>query len=222
VPDPAARTRARATTAQSAPLSRGPIILCLDTSGSMKGAPETIAKAVALEALRVAQREQRPCLLVAFGGPGELIERELGASRGGLQALLDLMGQGFDGGTDVQTPIEHAIARVRGEGWRSADLLIVSDGEFGCTAATLAQLDAARTELGLRVQGILAGDRETLGLLEACDHIFWLRDWRRFDGLVPQREGFVPVHSQSLTALYFPNALSERAARHRGPGPAKP
>jgi len=39
---------------------------------------------------------------------------------------------------------------------------------------------------------------------------------------VPQREGFVPVHSQSLTALYFPTALSERAARHRGPGPAKP
>ena len=222
VPDPAARSRVSAAAAQREPLSRGPLILCLDTSGSMKGAPETIAKAVALEALRVARREQRPCLLVAFGGPSELIERELSASRDGLQALLDLMGQGFDGGTDVQTPIEHAIARVRGERWRSADLLIVSDGEFGCTAATLAQLDAARTELGLRVQGILVGDRETMGLLDTCDHIFWLRDWRRFEGPVPQREGFVPVHSPSLTALYFPNALSERAARHRGTGSTKP
>jgi uncharacterized protein with von Willebrand factor type A (vWA) domain len=222
VPDPTARSRASVAATQTEPLSRGPIILCIDTSGSMKGAPETIAKAVALEALRVAQREQRACLLVAFGGPGELIERELGANRAGLHALLDLMGQGFDGGTDVQTPIEHAIARVHRERWRSADLLIVSDGEFGCTAATLAQLDTARTELGLRVQGVLVGDRETLGLLEACDHIFWLRDWRRYDGVVPQREGFVPVHSQSLTALYFPNALSERAARRRGAGTAKP
>ena len=26
--------------------------------------------------------------------------------------------------------------------------------------------------------------------------------------------GFSPVHSKSLTALYFPNALSARAARH--------
>jgi uncharacterized protein with von Willebrand factor type A (vWA) domain len=222
VPDPAARTRPRAASTQTEPLARGPIILCVDTSGSMKGAPETIAKAVALEALRVARRDQRACLLIAFGGPGELIERELGASREGLHALLDLMGQGFDGGTDVQTPIEHAIARVRSARWRSADLLIVSDGEFGCTAATLAQLDTARTELGLRVQGILVGDRETMGLLDTCDHIFWLRDWRRFDGPVPQREGFVPVHSPSLTALYFPNALSERAARLRGPGSAKP
>jgi uncharacterized protein with von Willebrand factor type A (vWA) domain len=215
VPDPSARHRAQAAAPHADRLERGPIILCLDTSGSMKGAPETIAKAVALEALRVAEREQRGCLLVAFGGPGELIERELGAHRDGLHALLELMGQGFDGGTDVQTPIEHAIARVRTARWRSADLLIVSDGEFGCTAATLAQLDAARAELGLRVQGILVGDRETLGLLDSCDHVFWLRDWRRYDGAVAQREGFVPVHSQSLTALYFPNALSERAARHR-------
>ena len=214
VPDPGA-TPPRAATPSAQALERGPIILCLDTSGSMKGAPETIAKAVALEALRVAERERRRCLLVAFGGPGELVERELGAHRDGLRALLDLMGQGFDGGTDVQTPIEHAIARVRSARWRSADLLIVSDGEFGCTAATLAQLDAARAELGLRVQGILVGDRETLGLLEVCDHIHWLRDWRRFEGPVPQREAFVPVHSQSLTALYFPNALSPRAARRR-------
>jgi uncharacterized protein with von Willebrand factor type A (vWA) domain len=182
----------------------------------MKGAPETLAKAVALEALRVAGREQRRCLLVAFGGPGELIERELGASREGLAALLVLMGQGFDGGTDVQTPIERAITLVRGARWRGADLLIVSDGEFGCTAATLAQLDAARAELGLRVQGILVGDRETMGLLDTCDHIHWLRDWRRFEGAVPQREGFVPVHSASLTALYFPNAVRARAARPRG------
>lgn len=215
VPDPAARNSEKAAAAQTDALERGPIILCLDTSGSMKGAPETIAKAVALEALRVAEREQRGCLLVAFGGPGELVERELGAHRNGLRALLDLMGQGFDGGTDVQTPIERAITLVRSARWRSADLLIVSDGEFGCTAATLAQLDAARAELGLRVQGILVGDRETLGLLDTCDHVHWLRDWRRYEGAVPQREGFVPVHSQSLTALYFPNALSERAARHR-------
>jgi uncharacterized protein with von Willebrand factor type A (vWA) domain len=215
VPDPLAPAREDAAAPQPEALARGPIILCLDTSGSMKGAPETIAKAVALEALRVAQREQRACLLVAFGGPGELVERELGAHRDGLAALLELMGQGFDGGTDVQTPIERAIALVRSARWRSADLLIVSDGEFGCTAATLAQLDAARAELGLRVQGILVGDRETMGLLDTCDHIFWLRDWRRYEGAVPQREGFVPVHSASLTALYFPNALSERAARHR-------
>jgi len=71
------------------------------------------------------------------------------------------------------------------------------------------------------VQGVLVGDRETMGLLEVCDHIHWVRDWRRLDerehGRAPG--GFSPVHSKSLTALYFPNALSARAARHHtGPG----
>ena len=214
VPDPGARRRRDAAPAPEA-LERGPMILCVDTSGSMKGGPENIAKAVVLEAMRTAQREGRRCRLIAFGGPGELIERELDLSQDGLRGLLDMLGQGFDGGTDVQTPIERALQQVHTEGWRSADVLIVSDGEFGCTGATLARLDSARADLGLRVQGILVGDRETMGLLEVCDHIFWLRDWRRFDADTPQRAGFVPVHTASLTALYFPNALSPRAARHR-------
>ena len=214
VPDPHALA-SRAAREQARTLERGPMILCVDTSGSMRGAPENIAKAVVLEALRSAHREKRGCRLIAFGGPGELLERDLGAGRDGVRSLLDLMGQGFDGGTDVQTPIERAIELVHSQAWSSADLLLVSDGEFGCTGETLARLDAARERLGLRVQGILVGDRETMGLLEVCDQIFWLRDWRRFEADVPKREGFVPVHSASLTALYFPNALSERAARTR-------
>jgi uncharacterized protein with von Willebrand factor type A (vWA) domain len=213
-PDPAADARADAAPAQPQALERGPIIVCLDTSGSMRGAPETIAKAVALEALRTAHREHRGCLLIAFGGPGEIIERELGPSRDGLLALLALMGQGFDGGTDVQGPIERAIDRVHQARWTSADLLIVSDGEFGCVPATLQRLDEAREQLGLRVQGVLVGDRETLGLMEVADHIHWMRDWRRL-GSGPEATAKSPVHSKSLTALYFPNALSARAARHR-------
>ncbi len=206
--------RVRAGAAASiAPLERGPILLCLDTSGSMRGAPENIAKAVAIAALRAAHAAGRRCRLIAFGGPGELQARDLGQGAAGLQALLELMGQAFDGGTDVQTPIEHAIDAVHEARWSRADLLIVSDGEFGCMQATLARLDDTRARFGLRVQGVLVGDRETLGLLEVCDAIHWVRDWRRHAAGGEAGE-FSPVHSKSLTALYFPNALSARAARH--------
>jgi len=186
----------------------------------MKGAPENVAKAVALQALRTAYQERRRCLLLAFGGPDELVEHELALTPDGLNALLDLMGQSFDGGTDVAAPIERAIALVHEQCWASADLLIVSDGEFGCTPEVLRRLGAARDEFGFRVQGILIGDRETMGLLDTCDDVHWLRDWRRYVTSPDQvtsgarDAGFTPVHSQSLTALYFPNALSERAARH--------
>jgi uncharacterized protein with von Willebrand factor type A (vWA) domain len=214
-PDPLARPRAVATPPRDEPRERGPIILCLDTSGSMRGAPETIAKAVALAAFRTAHRERRACKLVAFGGPNEVLERDLSLDAEGLATLLDLMGQSFDGGTDVQVPIERALAAVHEARWAGADLLIVSDGEFGCVPATLASLDQAREQLGLRVQGVLVGDRETLGLMETCDEIHWVRDWRRHGDTSHVAANFSPVHSKSLTALYFPNALGARASRHR-------
>jgi uncharacterized protein with von Willebrand factor type A (vWA) domain len=49
--------------AQPEALERGPIIVCLDTSGSMRGAPETIAKAVVLAG--AAHRPRRAARLPA-------------------------------------------------------------------------------------------------------------------------------------------------------------
>lgn len=222
-PDPQAPPRQRPQPPTPQSLERGPMIICLDTSGSMQGAPESIAKAVVLEAVRVAQQEKRGCTVIAFGGPDEVIEQSLDFSPQGFERLMHLIGQGFDGGTDVQTPIECALRRVQERQWASADVLIVSDGEFGCTRATLDQIDAAREALGLRVFGLLIGDRETMGLLEVADEIHWVRDWRRdapATGHGAAGPGFSPVHSKSLTALYFPNALSPRAARHGQAGAA--
>ena len=194
---------------EAEPLGRGPLIVCLDTSGSMRGAPEAVARAGVLQALRSALAVGRACRLLAFGGAGEVVEHELAPTPAGLDALLDAMGLAFDGGTDVQTPLERAVAQVHERGWELADVLILSDGEFGLTPATLASLRAAKARLGLRVHGVLIGDRETLGLLETCDHLHWVRDWRRHadDPAQARADGFSPVHSRSLTAQYFPNAL---------------
>ena len=38
----------------------------------MAGAPETVAKAVTLECMRSAHRQNRACYLYAFGGPDEV------------------------------------------------------------------------------------------------------------------------------------------------------
>lgn len=203
-PDPSPAPAASRET----PLGRGPLIVCLDTSGSMRGAPENVAKACVLQALRSAHAGRRPCALLAFGGSGEVLERELAMDADGLSHLLDCMGQSFDGGTDVQTPLERAIERVGRAGWHDADVLIVSDGEFGVTHETLAALRDAKARLGLRVHGILIGDRETVGLVEVCDALHWVRDWRRHgDEASARHDDFSPVHSHSLTALYFPNAI---------------
>jgi uncharacterized protein with von Willebrand factor type A (vWA) domain len=193
-------------------LEAGPMLICVDTSGSMKGGPEAVAKAVVLEAMRTARAQKRACHVYAFGGTGEIVELELGVGAAGIAQLAQVLGQGFRGGTDICGPIERVLARLVDERWQLADLLIASDGEFGATRDTVAALARAKVELGLRVQGVLIGDRETLGMLELADDIFWVRDWRRYGN----SDADSPVHSKSLTTVYFPGAV--RAERRSGLG----
>lgn len=185
-------------------LEAGPMILCVDTSASMAGGPEQVGKALVFEAMRTAVRERRRCLLIAFSGPGDLAVLELAADAEGLERLASFLSRSFHGGTDVVDPLAHAISLVEGEHWRQADLLIASDGEFGATRSLLERLRGVRDRLGLRVQGVLIGDRETIGLREIADSVFWVRDWRRFGARHAQVES--PVHDSRLTRLYFPNA----------------
>jgi uncharacterized protein with von Willebrand factor type A (vWA) domain len=159
--------------------------------------------------MRSAHASQRPCHVFAFGGDGEVLELELGLDSAGIARLSDFLGQAFRGGTDICGPLERVLAKLEETRWQRADLLIASDGEFGATPAVAARLDAIKQTLGLRVQGVLIGDRETLGLLEVCDAIFAVPNWRRFGGANVES----PVHTPALTALYFPAAL--RSAENR-------
>lgn len=189
-----------------APVQRmvtGPILVCVDTSGSMQGAAEPVAKAIVLEALRTAHAGGRACHLFAFGGPDEILELEPAVDLPGAEALAAFFGRGFHGGTDICGPLDRAIGMLERANWRNADLVIASDGQFGATPEVVRRVRAAQEASGLRVQGILIGDRETIGMLELCDDIYWVRDWRRIGG----HDQDVPIHSQSLTAEYFPGAL---------------
>ena len=58
-------------------LEKGPLICCVDTSRSMAGKEEAIAKAAVLEILRLAEDERRRCHLIFFSGSNELEELEV-------------------------------------------------------------------------------------------------------------------------------------------------
>nr|WP_230411728.1 VWA domain-containing protein [Denitromonas iodatirespirans] len=188
---------------------QGPMLVCVDTSGSMQGGAEAVAKAVVLEAARCAHAEGRDCRVFAFGGPDEVLELSLSPDVDGVLRLTHFLGQAFGGGTDICGPIERCLAAMATARWQQADLLLATDGAFGATPALARQLAEAKQATGLRVQGVLVGDRETIGLLELADAVLWVRDWRRFGASA----AVSPVHSKSLTAEYFPGALRNEANR---------
>ena len=187
----------------------GPLLVCVDTSGSMQGGAEAVAKAVVLEAMRAAHAQRRACHVFAFGGPDEVVDMELAFDVDAIEQLTNFLGQAFRGGTDICGPLDKALAKLEGAAWQQADLLVASDGEFGATPDMSERLAAAKRDLGLRVQGVLIGDRETVGFLEIADAIFPVRDWRKFGGEATES----PVHSHRLTALYFPGALRNEENR---------
>lgn len=194
-------------------LEMGPMILCVDTSASMQGAAEDVAKATVLEAMRTAAAQKRRCLVYAFSGPGEVVERELGLDEAGISGAVAFLTQSFHGGTDVDEPLGHALARIQEEAWQFADLVIASDGQFAPTPALATRLDDAKRDLGLRVQGVLTADRDTVGMLEVCSDILRVREWRQLcepDSAKGDRG--------SLAVRYFPGVFADTGAPARVSG----
>ena len=158
------------------PQDKGPMIVCLDTSGSMGGKPEMVAKALVLEVMRTALREKREALLFQFSGPGDVAELKLDLTQQGLERLLDFLGCSFHGGTDVDAPLRRAIDRLREAAWRDADVLLVSDGHFAAPQALVADIGAAKAELGARFHGLLIGLHSSA--MEAlCDQVQRSTSW---------------------------------------------
>lgn len=169
-------------------LERGPIIVCLDTSGSMHGVPETVAKAITLEAMRLAHAEGRDCLLYAFSGYGDVTEHDLDLSPDGIESLCAFLCMSFHGGTDISGPISAATRKLDGTKWRRADIIMVSDGAFDVPSETQQILEEARKKHGLRVHGLLVSNcyhgSYGLGSMRTlCDPVHVFQDWDEIRGL---------------------------------------
>jgi uncharacterized protein with von Willebrand factor type A (vWA) domain len=160
---------------------RGPILTLIDTSGSMHGLPETVAKALVLEAMRTALREERRCFLVSFSGPQQVDTHELSLTDDGLAGLLGFLGMSFHGGTDLHAPLLAALEKLGEEAWTRADVLLVSDGGFSAPRDLLPAV-AKKKDEGTRFHGVQIGQAGRTGMHAVCDPVHTFRDWAALRG----------------------------------------
>lgn len=160
---------------------RGPILAVLDTSGSMHGLPETVAKALVLEALRTAHQEKRRCFLYAYSGPGQVLEQELDPSPEGVGWLLAFLGQSFGGGNDELGVVTRVTQRVDENDWKRADVVFVSDGEWPAPLPLVRLVEIAK-EAGTRFHGVQIGNRGRTGLHAICDPVHVFQEWAAVGG----------------------------------------
>jgi len=107
---------------------KGPIIICVDTSGSMNGTPETIAKAITLYMATKAIEEKRACYLINFSTGIESMDLS-GAM--GIQKVIEFLKKSFNGGTDASPALSHAVDMLQEEAYKKADVLMISDFVMG-------------------------------------------------------------------------------------------
>ena len=96
---------------------RGPIVAVFDTPSWMHGVPETVTKALVLEALSTAHAERRRCYAYTFSGPGQTAEQELDLPTEGIGRLLDFLGMSFHGGTDPREVVKLVVKLY----WRTVE-----------------------------------------------------------------------------------------------------
>ena len=162
---------------------RGPVVVCLDTSGSMQGAPEHVAKALVLAVARAAHDEGRACRVILFSGPGDVESLEVDLGPTGLPSLLRLLAMSFSGGTDVDLPLRIALDTLETRGWDRADLLLVSDGAFDLPPGLVEQAAHAREQHQARVHGLLIGVQPSASMRTLCDPLHVFADWAAVGGV---------------------------------------
>lgn len=108
--------------------NKGPIVVCLDTSGSMKGSPLIRAKALVFAIIKILREEERELHIIIFGSKDQYQEMTINSEKKITEAIKFLK-KGYDGGTDFETPLRRAMEIISfKEKYEKADILMVTDG----------------------------------------------------------------------------------------------
>lgn len=104
---------------------KGPFIVCVDTSGSMEGEPERLAKVLCFGILKMAARENRRAFLINFSTAIQTIDLQNIATN--LGELIRFLRLSFHGGTDLSLALAKTMEILETNEYREADVLVISD-----------------------------------------------------------------------------------------------
>ena len=150
---------------------RGPVVICIDSSGSMEGEREVWSKAVALALLQLAVAEKRRCRLVQFD---DVVRRTDDFAPGKVdgRVVMEAMAPFFGGGTDFEKPLTKAMEAINDDvGLKQADVVLITDGEADVSDAFCASWAEARRKHEVTVFAVAIGGDVPAVLNEVADHV---------------------------------------------------
>jgi uncharacterized protein with von Willebrand factor type A (vWA) domain len=172
-------------TAQKTPRNEnppGPFIICVDTSGSMRGAPEQIAKALSFTLLARAARERRGCYLISFSTRIKTLD--LAGIKNSLQELASFLSMSFHGGTDATPALREALGLLETKDYKKADVVVVSDFIMSEIHAQIQQKIQAARKNKTRFYGLAVREgHKSIGIFD-CNWLYNPKDRNAMPELV--------------------------------------
>ena len=104
---------------------KGPFIVLVDTSESMMGRPEQIAKVLCLGILKMAIKDNRRAFLINFSIGIQTLD--LYDIYNSLEDVAAFLRMSFNGGTDASLALSEALRQLRTNDYQDADVLMISD-----------------------------------------------------------------------------------------------
>lgn len=158
------------------PQGKGPIIVCLDVSPSMQegmgdASREEWAKAMTLALIALAEKQKRAFALVTFAE--RVINSEFFAGPVSIEKKMKIAATATKGGgTDYMCALDNAFGmRQKHVELKPADLVFITDGEYGFRPEDLEKVLAAKKSLEVRVFGIGVGSEGSQSLEKFCDQV---------------------------------------------------
>ena len=139
------------STQQSSTDVKGPIIISIDTSGSMYGKPMEFAKWVVTKVYEIAKITKRPLYVINFSVNSRTIDL---SGENGQDELMHFLKNCFSGGSDGREMVEEILRQLDTETYRYADSLIVSDFQFPSLNEELEERVVKAQNKGSRFYGL--------------------------------------------------------------------
>ena len=159
--------------------NKGPIIVCVDTSGSMQGDEEIWSKALTIGILEVAQMQKRDFACIIYSSHADkpiVIKKDEIAP----QKIIDCAERFHNGGTDFEAPLNEALELIKDSTFKNADIVFVTDGDCYVSDNFSRKFKQIKEDKDFRTLGVLVnmghGHVSDSSLKEFCDSITLVSD----------------------------------------------
>lgn len=146
---------------------KGPMIVCLDTSGSMKGWKQELSRSVVVRLNELSKRQRRSLFVIAFAVAAKPIDAKRERNK-----LLDLFGTVSEGNTDGTRMLTLALDLLESNTeYVNADVLFVTDFLMERGAEKLVRRLQAAQSYGTKFYGIQTGENPDNQWVDLLDRL---------------------------------------------------